>query len=164
MKAIYRFADDIIAVGQILNNNVSECRKQIEGLVTWCNENKLSLDVDKTKELKKGAEHALINVNRVEVDRVESVKFLGDRKKRQKVVCTAQTIMGSNLPSIDSNYTAHCRRKATNIIKDSLHAGDALLQLLLSGSAYRSLNTCTSRFKNRFFPAAIKLMNELRDF
>eukprot|EP00061_Rhincodon_typus_P015167 g42695.t1 len=32
--------------------------------------------------------------------------------------CTAQTIMEANLPSMDSIYTARCRRKAVNIIKD----------------------------------------------
>eukprot|EP00061_Rhincodon_typus_P000960 g13288.t1 len=48
----------------------------------WCNENNLSLDVGKTKELiinfrKKGGEHAPIYINGTEVERVESIKFLG---------------------------------------------------------------------------------------
>eukprot|EP00061_Rhincodon_typus_P014957 g42358.t1 len=43
-----------------------------------------------------------------------------DRKKLQKVVCTAQTITEVNLPSVDSIYTARCRRKAANI-KDPSH-------------------------------------------
>eukprot|EP00061_Rhincodon_typus_P019072 g48522.t1 len=43
-------------------------------------------------------------------------------KKLQKVVCTAQTIMKDNLPSIDSVYTSRCCGNALNIIKDpSLH-------------------------------------------
>eukprot|EP00061_Rhincodon_typus_P004563 g22883.t1 len=41
-----------------------------------------------------------------------------DRKKLQKVVCTAQTITEANLPSIDSFYMACCCRKAANAIKD----------------------------------------------
>eukprot|EP00061_Rhincodon_typus_P002094 g16594.t1 len=48
----------------------------------WCNENNLSLNVGKTKELfinfriKRG-EHAPICINGTEVDRVKSIKFLG---------------------------------------------------------------------------------------
>eukprot|EP00061_Rhincodon_typus_P015888 g43819.t1 len=47
----------------------------------WCNENNLSLNVDKTKELitdfrKKGGEHAPIYTNGTEVEKEESVKFL----------------------------------------------------------------------------------------
>eukprot|EP00061_Rhincodon_typus_P013055 g39189.t1 len=44
-----------------------------------------------------------------------------DHKKLQKVVCIAQTVMGANLPSIDSINTARCRDKAANIIKDPSH-------------------------------------------
>eukprot|EP00061_Rhincodon_typus_P006192 g26563.t1 len=78
---------------------ISEDRREIEGLVTWYNENNLSLNICKTKELiinfrKKGREHAPIYINRTEVER--------DREKLQKVVCTAQTITEANLPSMDS--------------------------------------------------------------
>eukprot|EP00061_Rhincodon_typus_P002475 g17666.t1 len=81
MNAIYKFADNTTVVGQISNIDESKYRSQIEGLVTWCNENNLSLNVGKTKELiidlrKKGGEHAPIYVNRTEVERVESIKFL----------------------------------------------------------------------------------------
>eukprot|EP00061_Rhincodon_typus_P013202 g39427.t1 len=82
MKAIYKFADNITIVGQISNNDESKYRREIEGLVTWCNENILSLNVSKTKELiidfrKKGGEHATVYINGVEVERVESVTCLG---------------------------------------------------------------------------------------
>eukprot|EP00061_Rhincodon_typus_P005561 g25209.t1 len=48
----------------------------------WCNENALSLNVRKTKELisdfrKKGGEHAPIYINGTEVERVKSIEFLG---------------------------------------------------------------------------------------
>eukprot|EP00061_Rhincodon_typus_P004017 g21565.t1 len=56
-----------------------------------------------------------------------------DRKKLQKVVCTAQTITEANLASMDSIYTARCHKKADNIIKDPSHPSIALLQPLLSG-------------------------------
>eukprot|EP00061_Rhincodon_typus_P017290 g45923.t1 len=49
-----------------------------------------------------------------------------------KVMCTAQTIMEANLPSIDSIYMARFRGKAANIIKDPSHPGNYLLQPLPS--------------------------------
>eukprot|EP00061_Rhincodon_typus_P004334 g22326.t1 len=47
----------------------------------WCNENKLSLNIDKTKGLiidfrKKGGQHAPNYINGTEVERVKSIKFL----------------------------------------------------------------------------------------
>eukprot|EP00061_Rhincodon_typus_P012258 g37882.t1 len=49
--------------------------------MTWCNENNLSLNVGKTKELiidfrKKGGEHSPKYINGTEVERVESVNLL----------------------------------------------------------------------------------------
>eukprot|EP00061_Rhincodon_typus_P012723 g38633.t1 len=41
-----------------------------------------------------------------------------DRKKLQRVVCTAQTTSEVNLLSMDSIYMAHCRGKAANFTKD----------------------------------------------
>eukprot|EP00061_Rhincodon_typus_P006161 g26502.t1 len=50
--------------------------------MAWCNENNLSLNVDKTKELidfrkKGGGEHAPIYINETEVEKVKNIKFLG---------------------------------------------------------------------------------------
>eukprot|EP00061_Rhincodon_typus_P002544 g17845.t1 len=82
MNTIYKFTVDIIIVGRISNNDESKYRREIEGLVTWCHENNLSLNVSKTKELivdfrKKGGEHASIYINGTEDKRVNSIKFLG---------------------------------------------------------------------------------------
>eukprot|EP00061_Rhincodon_typus_P006373 g26953.t1 len=82
MNATYKFADDTTVVGWTSNNDESNYRREIESLVTWCNENNLSLQVGKTKELiidgrKKGKEHAPIYINGTGVERVECVKFLG---------------------------------------------------------------------------------------
>eukprot|EP00061_Rhincodon_typus_P003520 g20281.t1 len=82
MNAIYKFADDTTMVGQLSNNNMSEYRKETEGLVMWCNNNNFSLNVGKTKQLiidfrKKGGEYTLIDINGAEFERVEIVKFLG---------------------------------------------------------------------------------------
>eukprot|EP00061_Rhincodon_typus_P007629 g29503.t1 len=63
MNAKYKFADDTTIVGLISDNNELNYSREIESFVTWCNENNLSLNVSKTKELiinfiKKGGEHA----------------------------------------------------------------------------------------------------------
>eukprot|EP00061_Rhincodon_typus_P006027 g26222.t1 len=78
MNTIYKFADNTTAVGRISNNHESEYRKEKEGLVSCCNDNNLSLNVGKTKELiidfRKKEEHSPIYINGVEV---ENIKFLG---------------------------------------------------------------------------------------
>jgi hypothetical protein len=48
----------------------------------WCQENNLSVNVNKTKELivnfrKQQREHALNHIDRAAVEKVESFKFLG---------------------------------------------------------------------------------------
>eukprot|EP00061_Rhincodon_typus_P004703 g23232.t1 len=57
-------------LGQICNDR-SKYRREIKGLMTWCNENNLSLNISKTKELiiyfrKNGREHAPIYINGTE--------------------------------------------------------------------------------------------------
>eukprot|EP00061_Rhincodon_typus_P017104 g45658.t1 len=69
-------------MGQPSNNDESKYGREIESSVTWCSENNLSINVSKTKELiiyfrKNEGEHAPIYINGTEVERVESVKFLG---------------------------------------------------------------------------------------
>eukprot|EP00061_Rhincodon_typus_P016108 g44148.t1 len=49
--SVYKFADNATVVGQISNNDESEYRKEIEGLVMWCSDNNLSLNASKIEEL-----------------------------------------------------------------------------------------------------------------
>eukprot|EP00061_Rhincodon_typus_P007826 g29906.t1 len=93
MNAIYEFANNTTVVGWISNSDESKYRREIEGLVTWCKENSLSLSVGKTKELiigfsKKGGEHIPIYINRAEVEMVKSIKFLGV-KITDELSCTS---------------------------------------------------------------------------
>eukprot|EP00061_Rhincodon_typus_P014867 g42214.t1 len=72
----------LVVVGRISNNDESEYGKEIECSVSCCKDNRLSFKVSKTKELiinlkKKGRGHISIHTNGVEVERVESIKFLG---------------------------------------------------------------------------------------
>ena len=48
---IVKFADDTTASGYILNNDESDYRDQVDSVASWCNENDLLLNVNKTKEL-----------------------------------------------------------------------------------------------------------------
>eukprot|EP00061_Rhincodon_typus_P018407 g47569.t1 len=78
MKAIYKFAVKTTLVRQISNNDESEYRKKIQGLVTWCNDNNLSHN-GKSKELftdfrKEGEEHTLIYINGAAVEKVGRIK------------------------------------------------------------------------------------------
>ncbi|XP_055496185.1 EF-hand calcium-binding domain-containing protein 11 isoform X2 [Leucoraja erinacea] len=79
-----------------------------------------------------------------------------ERKRLQKVVNTAQSIIGSDLPTIEGIYRSRCLKKAGSIIKDPHHPGHTLTSPLPLGRRYRSLKTATSRFRNSFFPTAIR--------
>eukprot|EP00061_Rhincodon_typus_P001292 g14308.t1 len=81
MNVIYKFGDDTTVVARISNNNESKHRREIGGLVMWCNENNLSVNIDTTKELiidfrKKGGEHVPFYINKTEAERVNSIKLL----------------------------------------------------------------------------------------
>ncbi|KAK1802693.1 hypothetical protein P4O66_021191 [Electrophorus voltai] len=82
-----------------------------------------------------------------------------DRKTLQRIVRTAEKIIGVSLPSITNIYITRCIRKATNIVKDPTHPSHELFTLLPSGRRYRTIQSCTSRLCNSFFPEAIRLLN-----
>ena len=48
---IIKFADDTTVVGLITDNNETACREEVKDLSVWCQDNNLSLNVSKTKEL-----------------------------------------------------------------------------------------------------------------
>ena len=65
-------------------NDETAYREEVRDLAVWCQDNNLSLNVSKTKELivdykKRWAEQAHINIDGVVVERVDSFKFLGVR-------------------------------------------------------------------------------------
>ena len=67
---------------QQVTNNDETAYSEVRDLAVWCQDNNLSLNVRKTKELivdyrRRRAEQAFINVNGAVVERVESFKFLG---------------------------------------------------------------------------------------
>ncbi|XP_072513255.1 uncharacterized protein [Salminus brasiliensis] len=82
-----------------------------------------------------------------------------DRKTLQRIVRTAERIIGVSLPSVMDIYTTRCIRKATSIVDDSTHPSHRLFSLLPSGRRYRSIRSNTTRLCNSFFPQAIRLLN-----
>ncbi|KAI4899218.1 hypothetical protein NFI96_023461 [Prochilodus magdalenae] len=82
-----------------------------------------------------------------------------DRKSLQRVVRTAEKIIGASLPTITDIYTTRCIRKANSIVDDHTHPSHTLFTLLPSGKRYRSIRALTSRLCNSFFPQAIRLFN-----
>jgi hypothetical protein len=76
-NTIIKFADDTTVVGLIPNNDEMVYREEVRELVVWCQDNNLSLNVSKTKELivdyrKRRAEQAPINIDVAVVERVIS--------------------------------------------------------------------------------------------
>ena len=81
-NTIIKFADDTTLVGLITDNDETAYREEVRDLAVWCQDNNLSLNVIKTKEMivdyrKRRTEHAPILIDRAVVEQVESFKFLG---------------------------------------------------------------------------------------
>ncbi|KAF7646089.1 hypothetical protein LDENG_00193790 [Lucifuga dentata] len=82
-----------------------------------------------------------------------------DWKCLQRVVRTAEKIIGISLPSILDIGRKRCLTRANNIIRDSTHPHHGLFSLLNSGRRFRSVRSRTARFCNSFIPQAIRLLN-----
>ncbi len=50
-NVIVKFADDTTVIGLITDNDETAYREEVSTLTKWCQENHLSLNIDKTKEL-----------------------------------------------------------------------------------------------------------------
>ncbi len=88
---------------------------------------------------------------------------VAERKALQRVVNTAQKIIGCPLPSLEDRYSSHCLRKAHNILRDPSHPGHTHFELLPSGRCYRIMKTRTNRLKNSFYPRAITALNTTKN-
>ena len=77
-----KFADDTTVVGLVHNNDESNYRDEVSQLTTWCGNNNLLLNVEKTKEIivdfrRAHTQHSPLSINGTAVERVKSTKFLG---------------------------------------------------------------------------------------
>ncbi|KAM9355553.1 BCL2 modifying factor 1 isoform 1-T2 [Pholidichthys leucotaenia] len=82
-----------------------------------------------------------------------------DKTRLQRIIKSAERIIGTDLPSIENFYRSITRKRAGNICADPSHPGHKLFELLSSGRRYRSLKVKTTHHRNSFFPQAITLMN-----
>jgi hypothetical protein len=74
------FADN--TTGLITGDNETAYREKVSDLAVWCQNNYLSFNISKTKQLivdyrKHGDENAAIQIYRTAVERAERFKFLG---------------------------------------------------------------------------------------
>jgi len=81
-NVIVKFADDTTVIGLITDNDETAYREEVSILTKWCQENHLSLNIDKTKELvmdfrRQSREHTHITIVKIPVKWVNSFKFLG---------------------------------------------------------------------------------------
>ena len=86
-----------------------------------------------------------------------------ERKALQRVIKTAERIIGTTLPSMDSMFVQRCQKRAERIIRDSLHPAHSLFRhkhctYNLRHSRADSIITHRTRFFNSFFPATVRLM------
>uniref|UniRef100_A0A8C1NZF1 Reverse transcriptase domain-containing protein n=1 Tax=Cyprinus carpio TaxID=7962 RepID=A0A8C1NZF1_CYPCA len=82
-----------------------------------------------------------------------------DLRRLQRVVRTAERIIGTTLPSIQELYLSRVSKRAGKITLDPSHPAHSLFELLPSGRRYRALSTRMARHRDSFFPQAIHLMN-----
>ncbi|KAK3533238.1 hypothetical protein QTP70_013652 [Hemibagrus guttatus] len=74
-------ADDTSMVGLISKNDESAYREEVQRLTAWCKDNKLSLNMEKTKEMvvdfrRAQSDHSPLNIDRSNVEIIKSTKFL----------------------------------------------------------------------------------------
>uniref|UniRef100_A0A3B3QVD1 Reverse transcriptase domain-containing protein n=1 Tax=Paramormyrops kingsleyae TaxID=1676925 RepID=A0A3B3QVD1_9TELE len=229
-NTILKFADDTTVIGLISEDDETAYREEVRLLAEWCQDNNLTLNVNKTKEMivdfrKQATEHRPINIGGEAVEQVSSLRFLRvtltddlkwsshtaaivkraqqrlyflrrlrkarmspttlcrfyrctvesiltgcitswysscsvqDNRALQRVVHSAQKITGTQLPAIHDIHTIRCLRKVNRIRRDPSHPALSLFSLLPSGRRLQSIWTRTSRFRNSFYPTAVRLMN-----
>ncbi len=83
-NVIVKFADDTAVIGLITDNDETAYREEVSTLTKWCQENHLSLNINKTKELvvdyrRQSREHTPITIDKTPVERVNSSAFTSPR-------------------------------------------------------------------------------------
>jgi len=79
---VFKFADDTTVTGLISDNNEDNYRREIDGIVNWCDNNNLFLNVSKTKELvidfrRNKSIIEPVFINSIEVEQISVFEFLG---------------------------------------------------------------------------------------
>ncbi|KAI4873925.1 hypothetical protein NFI96_030145 [Prochilodus magdalenae] len=171
---ILKFADDSTLVGLIANGDESAYRKETEQLVSWCSNNHLLLNTEKTVEMvvdfrrsppplpPPPHQHCSIHGGVTQTLMIQFytaiVKSIlttsitiwfgsstsQERTKLQRIIRTAERIIGCNLPSLQQIYTSRVRKRAGKITSDPSHPGHLLFQTLPSGRRTAAQSTQSS--------------------
>ncbi len=81
--SIVKFADDTVVLGLINNNDEAAYLDEVERLTSWCQDNRLSVNVSKNKELivdfrkRQQRPYTPLMISGTPVERVSSFKYLG---------------------------------------------------------------------------------------
>lgn len=86
-----------------------------------------------------------------------------ERKALQRVIKTAERIIRTELPSMDTIYTQRCQKRTERIIRDILHPAHSLLKhknctYNLRHRRADCIVTNRTRFFKSFFPATVRLL------
>ena len=84
---------------------------------------------------------------------------LEDKRLLNSVVKAAERIIGCKLPSMEDIYLSRTVRRASKIMKDSLHPANPLFQTMPSGRRLRSIRCTSKRCGNSFFPSAGRILS-----
>ncbi|KAL0185762.1 hypothetical protein M9458_017432, partial [Cirrhinus mrigala] len=82
-----------------------------------------------------------------------------DLRRLQRIVRTAERIIGTTLPTLQDLYSSRVSKRASKIILDPSHPAHILFDLMPSGRRYRARTTKTARHRKSFFLQPIYLMN-----
>ena len=82
-----------------------------------------------------------------------------DQAKLQRVIKSAERVIGTPLPSLKSLHDTRALKRASKIIADPTHPGNCLFSILPSGRRLRVPRTRTTRHRLSFFPTAVRLIN-----
>ena len=83
-----------------------------------------------------------------------------DRAKLQRVIRSAERVIGCNLPSLEDLHDSRALKRASKIMADPAHPGNSLIDLLPSGRRLRLPRAMKDRHKFSFFPYVTKLLNK----
>ena len=133
-NTIIKFADNTKVIGLITDNDETAHKEEVRDLVMWCQDNNLSLNVIKTKEMI--VDYTIDSILTGCITTWYGNCSASDRKALQRVARTAQYITGAKLPTIQDLYSRVSKRKALKIVKDSSHPSHRLFSLLPHGKWY----------------------------
>ncbi len=153
--------DDVVAVGKELVSNIKPSTHSIQKLY-YCiyNIQGAGAGAGAPQELLIQFYSAIIeSVLCTSINVWFSSATKSDLRRLQRVVRTAERIIGTTLPTLQELYLSRVSKRAGKITLNPSHPAHSLFELLPSGHLYRAPSTRTTRHRNSFFPQAIHLMN-----